>query len=130
MARFLMDSHTMLWTLYVSEVLPVAVRSVLEDNTNELLISHISPWEIADKATKFRLPMAGSSADAIFQDVDELEATLLPIELEDILESIKLPRFHNDPLDRVLIAQARRVDATLLSKDGKFKQYDVRVFWG
>lgn len=53
-------------------------------------------------------------------DISALEAHLLAIDLEDITASAKLPQHHGDPLDRLLIAQARRVGATLLSKDGKF----------
>jgi PIN domain nuclease of toxin-antitoxin system len=120
--KFLLDSHTLIWTLYEVRLLPLDVQSILTDERNELLISHVSIWEIVDKAAKFHLPMAGTSADAILRDIRGIHAPLLPINLEDVVSSVKLPRHHHDPLDRVLIAQARRLDATLLSKDGKFKQ--------
>jgi PIN domain nuclease of toxin-antitoxin system len=54
---------------------------------------------------------------------------MLPIQLDDIIASVKLPRHHGDPLDRLLIAQARRFNATLLSRDGKFNHYEVCIFW-
>jgi PIN domain nuclease of toxin-antitoxin system len=127
--KFLLDTHTLLWMLYEPRLLPAEVQSVLTDETNELLVSYVSLWEITDKAAKFRLPMAGASADAILRDIRGLGATLLAIDLDDIMNSVKLPRHHNDPLDRVLIAQAIRCEATLLSKDGKFKHYDVKLFW-
>lgn len=73
--------------------------------------------------------MAGSSPDRIVQDVLELRMDLVAISFEDVLNSVKLPRHHNDPMDRLLIAQAHRVGATLLSKDGKFSFYDVPVRW-
>ena len=122
MLKFLLDSHTLVWMLYQPEVLPATVQSILRDERNELFVSHVSLWELTDKAAKFRLPMAGASADAILTDVQGLRATMVPIELEDVMNSVRLPRHHNDPLDRVLIAQAVRLGATLLSKDGKFKQ--------
>jgi PIN domain nuclease of toxin-antitoxin system len=128
--KFLLDSHTLLWMLYEPGLLPAGVQSVLRDESNELLVSYVSLWEIADKAAKFRLPMAGASADAILHDIRGFGATLLAIDLDDVMNSVKLPRHHNDPLDRVLIAQAIRLDATLLSKDSKFKHYAVRLVWG
>ena len=115
--------------LYDPKLLPSDVQSLLTDENNELLVSYVSLWEITDKAAKFRLPMAGASVDAILRDIHGFRATLLEIQLDDIMNSVKLPRHHNDPLDRVLIAQAIRLDATLLSKDSKFKYYDVRLFW-
>lgn len=129
MLKFLLDTHTLLWTLYEPHKLPTAVLAVVRKRQSELFISHVSPWEITDKATKFRLPMAGSSPASIVRDVQALGATLVPITLEDIVASVKLPRHHNDPLDRVLIAQAQRLGATLLSKDGKFTLYEVPILW-
>jgi PIN domain nuclease of toxin-antitoxin system len=129
-SAFLLDSHALLWTLYQPDILPLSVVSLIEDKNTLLYVSDISQWEIIDKATKFRLPMAGSSADQIAKDIWALDVTMLPIELDDIVSSVKLPRHHNDPMDRLLIAQARRLGATLLSRDGKFKHYDVPIFWG
>jgi PIN domain nuclease of toxin-antitoxin system len=128
-SAFILDSHTLIWTLYQPYLLPRSVTNVIEDKENLLYISEVSPWEITDKATKFRLPMAGNSADQIVLDIASLNATMLPIQFGDIVSSVKLPRHHNDPFDRLLIAQALRLGATLLSKDGKFKHYDVPLFW-
>ena len=115
--RFLLDTHTLLWTLYEPERLPPEVRTILEGSINELLLSDVSVLEITSKAARYRLPQAGFSVDVIMGDRD------------DIVAAAKLPLHHTDPLDRVLIAQARRLGATLLSKDSKFASYDVALFW-
>jgi PIN domain nuclease of toxin-antitoxin system len=128
-AKFLLDSHTVLWTLYEPHLLPPAVRILVEDSLNELLISDLSIWELVDKAAKYRLPVAGFSPDRIVERIMGLGSTILRIELDDIVASVKLPSHHGDPHDRLIIAQARRTGATLLSKDGKFKQYDVPLLW-
>jgi PIN domain nuclease of toxin-antitoxin system len=73
-------------------------------------------WEIVDKAAKFRLPMAGYSVDRIVERIDGLRVTMVPIEMRDIISSVKLPQVHGDPMDRALIAQAQRLGATLLSR--------------
>jgi PIN domain nuclease of toxin-antitoxin system len=105
------------------------VRAAIEEPANDLYISHAAVWEIVDKAAKFRLPMAGFSVDRIVERIDGLQATIVPIQMEDILTSVKLPKIHGDPMDRLLIAQAQQLGATLLSKDGMFKLYDVPVLW-
>jgi PIN domain nuclease of toxin-antitoxin system len=127
--KFLLDSHTLLWTLYEPDRLPVRVVSAIADATNLLYVSHVSVLELTDKASKFRLPSAGSSVDRIVDRILDLGVTMVPIELADITASVKLPRHHDDPLDRLLIAQAIRLGATLLSRDGKFGEYDVPVLW-
>jgi len=127
--RFLFDSHTLLWTIYEPFRLSSSVQSVIADTSNDLLIIHISVWELTDKAAKFRLPVAGSSVDRIVARIQGLGGTLVPVELADIVASVKLPHEHGDPMDRALIAQAQRHNATLLSRDRKFHLYDVPVFW-
>ncbi len=127
--RYLLDTHTLIWTLYDPASLSVRVRGLVSGFEHELYGSHVSILEITDKASKGRLPLAGNSPDAILEDLQAFPVKLVPISLEDILASVKLPRHHNDPLDRLLIAQAQRLGATLLSKDGMFKLYDVPVLW-
>lgn len=125
----MLDSHTLLWAIYEPHLLPGIVSSIIEEETNSLFLSHVSIWELTDKAAKFRLPTAGPSPDRIMLRILELRATVLAIDLDDIIASVKLPRHHGDPMDRLLIAQARRLEATLLSRDGKFKHYDVPTLW-
>lgn len=40
-----------------------------------------------------------------------------------------LPPIHNDPFDRMLIAQALDLDLTLVTEDSDIHQYDVRTLW-
>jgi PIN domain nuclease of toxin-antitoxin system len=127
--KFLLDSHTLLWTLYEPHYLPARVVSAVANSNNLLYVSHVSVLELTDKAAKFRLPIAGPSVDRIVERILGLGVTMVPIELADITASVTLPRRHDDPLDRLLIAQAIRLGATLLSKDGKFGEYDVPVLW-
>ena len=52
---------------------------------------------------------------------------MLPIELRHAIESAKLPLHHGDPFDRMLIAQARTEELTLVSADSRFRRYDVEL---
>ena len=51
----------------------------------------------------------------------------LAVTLEDGLAAGALPRHHDDPFDRVLIAQAARRDLLLLTVDRRFADYEVRL---
>ncbi|MES2393685.1 MAG: type II toxin-antitoxin system VapC family toxin [Acidobacteriota bacterium] len=127
--KLLLDSHAVYWSLYEPERLPGGVSAVIEDSSNNIFVSHVCVWELVDKAAKFRLPVAGTSVDRIVERIFGLRATMVPVALEDIVASAKLPQHHGDPMDRVLIAQAARLGARLLSKDRKFALYGVDVFW-
>lgn len=54
---------------------------------------------------------------------------ILPAELDHVLALEQLPMPHNDPFDRLLIAQATIEEAVLVSKDQVFSAYPVRVLW-
>lgn len=47
----------------------------------------------------------------------------------EMIESVNLPDLHNDPFDRLLIAQAKNNNCLLVTKDKIIKQYDVKTFW-
>ncbi len=46
---------------------------------------------------------------------------------EHALAAAELPRYHEDPFDRMLIAQARVEDLRILTADAQFERYDVRL---
>lgn len=117
--RFLLDSHTLLWAMFEPHRLSEGVANVVSDGANSLYISHVSILELTDKAAKFRLPSAGSSVERIMERILKFGAEIVAIELVDVLASVQLPLHHGGPLDRLLIAQAQRLQATLLSRDGK-----------
>ncbi|MBX3062051.1 MAG: type II toxin-antitoxin system VapC family toxin [Anaerolineae bacterium] len=54
---------------------------------------------------------------------------LLSITTEHIFELSELPEIHRDPFDRLLIAQARHEEITLVTSDGTIQQYPVRYLW-
>jgi PIN domain nuclease of toxin-antitoxin system len=51
------------------------------------------------------------------------------VELQHIYVLDELPLHHNDPFDRLLIAQAKAEQAWLVSGDSRFQLYPVDVIW-
>ena len=119
--RLLLDSHTLIWSLWRPSVLSTTARRTIESSDNERLVSVVSLWELEIKAAAGKLTMPDDLTVA-FKDV---EASLLPIEPRHLRQLHKLPFHHRDPFDRLLIAQAVAEDLTIVTRDREFHAYGV-----
>ena len=127
--RLLLDTHSLIWWLEGNERLPVAAREAIRDRSNERLVSAASAWEVATKHRLGKLPEATAlvldfSAAIAGQGFQEL-----PISVEDAIRAGQLPAHHNDPFDRMLIAQALARNIPLISNERVFDRYGVRRLW-
>jgi PIN domain nuclease of toxin-antitoxin system len=52
---YLLDTHVFLWLLRTPEALPSAVRELVADRSQTLVLSAVTPWEMAIKQTTGRL---------------------------------------------------------------------------
>lgn len=119
----LLDTHVLLWWLADDDRLPRSMRELIGTAERQVFVSAATAWEMSIKAALGKLTMPGGLADVLArQGFDEL-----PIAVEDGLVAGGLPRHHDDPFDRMLIAQAMRRDLLLLSVDRRFAAYDVRL---
>ena len=126
MARFLLDTHVVLWALAEPAKLARPARSALEDAQNEVLVSVVSAWEIA-------IERALGKLDA----PDDLEAAIRMQGFEPLLLTFHhaaqaggLPPHHRDPFDRMLIAQAQAEGLILVTRDSNIPLYGVRTLAG
>ena len=91
-----------------------------------MFVSAASIWEIGIKRRLGKLDFRGAAAAAIGAN-GFLELPILPIDAEAARE-LSWP--HNDPFDRMLVAQARRLTLTLVTSDGAIREYThVAQFW-
>ncbi len=95
------------------------------DSRSPSLGSAASVWEIAVKARLGRLSFTGSPSAAIGSN----GFTPLPILPEQAEASAALPDIHQDPFDRILVAQALARRFVLVTADRKIRQCDVPVLW-
>jgi PIN domain nuclease of toxin-antitoxin system len=127
--RYLLDTHTLLWAFNDSPSLTPRARRVIEDGSNDLMVSAASAWEIATKARLGKLP----SGDELIADLDRYLAQLgceaLPISLDHAVRAGRLPGEHRDPFDRMLIAQAQAENLAIISNDRIFDTYRVPRVW-
>jgi PIN domain nuclease of toxin-antitoxin system len=121
--RYLLDTHILLWWLYDDPKLPTRHRRLLEDTRNEIFVSSASIWEIEIKRQKGNLAIDDRYLDAI-----EAEGfSILSIRPEHALALRRIPMLHQDPFDRILIAQTIAEGIPLLSVDKKVLQYDIPI---
>ena len=102
---------------------------MLKSDSDELVFSLVSLWDIAIKIKTGKLNTIGSSVSYIRDQMDEYSMELLPIRYEHILQLQTLPSHHGDPFDRLLIAQALAESLPVLTRDIQFKAYGVKVLW-
>jgi PIN domain nuclease of toxin-antitoxin system len=127
--RFLLDTHTLLWCFNASPSLTVRARRLIENGSNEILVSAASAWEIATKVRLGKL----ATGEELIGDFDRYLARLgfegLPISLQHAVRAGRLPGDHRDPFDRMIIAQAEAEDLAIISNDRIFDTYHIRRVW-
>src|SRR5205814_9851389 len=99
------------------------------DPTNTLVLSVVSAWEITIKLQLGKLKLALPIADVIASQQQFNQFEILPVNLSHVLALEDLPGHHQDPFDRLLIAQANVEDLVLVSRDAVFKKYKVKTQW-
>jgi len=127
--RFLLDTHTLLWSFNDDPSLSSRARKTIEDGSNEILVSAASVWEIATKVRLWKLP----TGEVLISDLDRYLAHLgfdgLPISLEHAARAGSLRGEHRDPFDRMLISQAQSENLPVVSNDRIFDAYHVQRIW-
>lgn len=127
--RLLLDTHAFLWWLDGNRRLPPRVRRLIGDDTNAVFVSAASAWEIATKFRIGRLPGAGDVAADIAGCIASQGFVGLDITVPHAQRAGGLPGTHQDPFDRMLIAQSQMEDLPVVSNDVVFDDYGVNRVW-
>jgi PIN domain nuclease of toxin-antitoxin system len=118
--RLLLDTHALLWWL-ADEGLTVPARDAIADPGNVVMVSAASAWEISIKKALGKL----AAPDDLEHQVQASGFLPLPISLAHGVAAGRLDRYHEDPFDRMLIAQARAEGLTIVTRDKRFDEYGV-----
>ncbi len=125
--RLLLDTHILIWACATPEQLGEAACAALTEAQNDVFVSAASTWEIAIKRKLGRLEFPVDRFDRILRDMSFIT---LPISVAHALAAGDLPRHHDDPFDRMLVAQARTEGLILMSEDAQMRRYNVPLFEG
>lgn len=127
--KLLLDTCTLIWTIYSPAQLGKRSRQRIADGSNTVFVSAASAWEIATKVRRGRLPVALELERNFLEDMDEAGYSLLSIDAASALRAGRLTAEHRDPFDRMIAAQALDMDIPVLSPDTKLDQFGVRRIW-
>lgn len=127
--NLLLDTHTFLWWITDAPKLSNTAREFIGKGQNALYWSAASSWEVSIKYALGRLPLPEIPEKFLPSELSQNRIESLPVIDAHAFQAGYLPRYHRDPFDRMLIAQAQVESLVLLSNDQKLGLYDVDVRW-
>jgi len=131
MKKYLLDTHYIIWLLLDVSKINKAVLNTIQNAENRIYYSDISLWEIAIKTKTGKLKI-GRNLKTLPEAMKIQNIDILPLKQSHIFETLEIPLFenHRDPFDRLLIAQAKIENLTLISDDAKFDLYpEIERIW-
>lgn len=123
MKRILIDTQVLLWWLKNDPQLGKVAKALIADVNNEIFTSAVTSWEISIKVSLGKL----NAPSDIDTEVQQEGFSPLNINLKHGDLAGKLPAIHNDPFDRMLIAQAQNENLYLMTSDGHIPKYSVQT---
>jgi len=122
--RFLLDTHSFLWTLFSPDKLSKRARTSILDPENEVFVTVVSFWEISLKYALGKIEMKGLNPEDLPAAAKEANFETIQLEPGEAASFHRLPRIgHKDPFDRLIIWQAIQRDFFLISADREFSAY-------
>lgn len=122
--RLLLDTHIFLWACSDADRLSAGARAATASEANEVFVSAATAWEISIKSALGRLAFP---LDRFAEILSDMGFAPLAMTMPHGIAAGLLPRLHDDPFDRMLIAQARVEGLTLVTADRAFRGYDVAL---
>ena len=122
----ILDTCALLWLASGSKKLSRATLKEI-NAASALYVSAISGFEIAIKVAKGKLKLPHPPQEWFEKVVEYHGLTVLPLELNVCITAAELPRIHDDPCDRFIIATAKLNDLTAVTADERFEEYGLTV---
>ena len=123
MKRILLDTPVLIWWMNGSQALGEFAFECIQNEKNQVYVSAASVWEMSIKRQlgKLECPV---DVDSV---IERLGFSKLPISVFHGEQAGKLPMYHKDPFDRMLIAQAQAEGLQIITKDEHFPSYGVSL---
>lgn len=125
--NLLLDTQALLWWKEGSRRLGRRARHAIETEAATVSVSAASAWEIAIKVHAGRLKLTEQLGSWMPERLEREGFLLLSVTVEHAVAVMSLPDHHQDPFDRLLIAQARVQGLTIVTSDAAFDDYDIHV---
>ena len=126
--NLLIDTQSFIWFTEDNARMPAKIRDMMDNESNVLLLSIASLWEITIKTSIGKLKMQ-KGIDNVVKNISEEGFEILPIKPNHLLVLSKLEFIHRDPFDRMIIAQGISENIPVVSSDSVFKEYPLQVVY-
>jgi PIN domain nuclease of toxin-antitoxin system len=127
--KYLLDSGVWLWSIASDERISQHGLEILINGEEEVYLSSASAWELSIKAALKKLSLPSPPADCIPSFMAKQNLRPLSVTHLHAVRVFDLPPHHQDPFDRLIIAQAIVEQMTILTADRAFAKYDVEIIW-
>jgi PIN domain nuclease of toxin-antitoxin system len=124
--KMILDTCAVLWLASGDKKLSRAALKKINE-ASAVYVSAISGFEVAIKVAKGKLRLPHPPQQWFEKVVEHHGLTILPVELSVCVAAAELPRLHDDPCDRFIIATAKLNDVTVVTADEQFEKYDLAV---
>lgn len=111
--NLLLDTHALLWWLGGDPELSKAARDAISSAENIVFVSAATVWEMSIKKALGKLNTPGNLEEAL----EANNFLPLAITIRHALAVANLRSIHQDPFDRMLVAQAKLERLTLVTRD-------------
>ena len=123
--NYLLDTHIFLWSIGAPERLSREASDAIQDRRHAVFVSAVTAVEISIKSALGKLEVPSDlEAEFAIRGFSHL-----PLQYRHGVVMAGLPGHHQDPFDRMLIAQAMEEGLTVITHDKKFESYPISVLW-
>jgi PIN domain nuclease of toxin-antitoxin system len=124
--KYLIDTHILIWFLEGNVRLSKRAKNLIIDTDNQIFVSIASLWEMTIKMSIGKLKLSKTLPE-IIEQMESDGINILSIQEEHLKTLLALPFHHNDPFDRLLVAQVQTENLVLVTDDTKFNLYNINI---
>ena len=124
--NYLIDTHILIWFIEGNTNLSKQAQDLIANPANSIYVSQASLWEMTIKISIGKLSLSISLSELeVFLINNQFQILDAKFSHYEILQH--LPFHHQDPFDRLIIAQAKAEDYMIITNDNRFKLYNVKL---
>ncbi len=120
--NYLIDTHILLWYMIGDNRINNETRTKIENKNNTIYLSNASLWEITIKQSIGKLKLNTSLIDLKTYLIQK-DFIILEYDFDDLTTLLSLPYYHQDPFDRLIIAQVKTKELEIISNDKLLQKY-------
>jgi PIN domain nuclease of toxin-antitoxin system len=127
---YLLDTHAFLWFVTQDNKLSSTAKHYIENESNYILLSLASIWELSIKFSQNKLPIPTHDLESyVSKEILNNSMRIFNIRPRHAFGIIYLPFHHKDPFDRIIISQSKIENIPVISKDIIFDKYEINRIW-